>query len=225
MRKLISLLRSKTGFTLVEVSISSVAMLAMVSIFSLIPVYKAQLATVTIKETAHTITRAAISELEKQDQNSIPSIQFRNIDLSGNQRNVPINRSPDNLAAPIEITKNFGQKENGDPINMTFDTYIETFNINAIGDTETIGNEINVADGSNTCRVSVIVAWKGRQCGSISEEHTITNNNINFTNAGRITSSTDQCKDEANADRNRCFCTDDPTPASCGKGSCRCQTK
>ena len=220
-KKLNSLLRSKTGFTLVEVTVSSTVMISLISIFSLIPIYKAQLATVTIKETAHTITRAAISELEKQDQNSIPSIQFRNIDLSGNQRNVPINKSPKNLAAPIEITKNFGQKENGDPINMTFDTYVEVFNINAIGDPGSIGSETINADGSNTCRVSVIVAWRGRQCGSVSEEHTINNNSIDFSDEGegRITSSA-QCN--ANTDRNRCFCTGNP--ASCGRGSCRCQT-
>ena len=224
MRKLISLLRSKTGFTLVEVSISSVAMLAMVSIFSLIPVYRAQLATVSIKETAHTITRAVISQLEKQDPNSEPKIHFKYISETTNQQNVPINKSPENSGA-IQITKSFGQDENGDPIYMTFDTYIEVFNINAVGDPGSIGSETISADGSNTCRVSVIVAWEGRQCGSISEEHTITNNNINFTNAGRITSSA-QCG--ANADKNRCFCKDeptDPTPASCGKGSCRCQKK
>lgn len=221
MRKLISLLRSKTGFTLVEVSISSVAMLAMVSIFSLIPVYKAQLATVTIKEKAHTITRAVISQLEKQDPNSEPKIHFKYISETTNQQNVPINKSPENSGA-IQITKSFGQDENGDPIYMTFDTYIEVFNINAVGDPGSIGSETISADGSNTCRVSVIVAWKGRQCGSVSEEHTITNNKINFSveGEGRITSSA-QCS--ANADKNRCFCTG--TQASCGKGSCRCQTK
>ena len=223
MKKLFSLLRSKTGFTLVEVSVSSAVMLSMISIFSLIPIYKAQLSTVTIKETAHTITKEAISELEKQNQNDTPRINFRKTGLSGTPTTVSINNSPANLAdpdGPIEITKNFGQKENGDPINMTFDTYIEVYNINVIGDPGSIGSETDNADGSNTCRVSVITAWEGNQCGSVSEEHTITNNNINFTNEGRETSST-QCS--VQADRNRCFCSG--TPSSCGKGSCRCWTK
>ncbi len=231
MRKLISLLRSKTGFTLVEVSISSAVMIAMMSIFSLIPIYKAQLSTVTIKETAHTITKEAISELEKQNQNVIPEITFRNVDLLENDNNiiVPISDSPANLAdpdGPIEITKNFGQKENGDAINMTFDTFIEVYNINAIGDSETIGRETINADGSNICRVSVIVAWKGNQCGSVSEEHTIINKKIDFSipGTGRKTSSA-QCSN-GQADSNRCFCSVPPdSPPSCGKGSCRCQTK
>ncbi len=211
MKKLFSLLRSKTGFTLVEVSVSSAVMLSMISIFSLIPIYKAQLSTVTVKEKATAIAEEAISQIDNIETSADPVITLDGTSYT-------IEDSPATSAAiPTQRTYTSAN-------NINFNAYVESYNIDVLTDNDgdaMLGDESSTNEGTNTCKISVAVAWQGSQCGNVSREHVITNSSINHANGARATNArVGGC--QAQASRNRCYCS--AGAASCSKTSCRCQT-
>ncbi len=216
---LMKLLRSKRAFTLAEVSVASAMLLSLMSIVSVIPIYKAQLSTVTIKQKANAVAKEVVSQLENQSENATPSI-----DLDGNI--LSINSSPQNLAAggPTVVTRTFGTDANDNDVNINYRVFIESFNIEVITDVNgngSMGDEVDAPDGSNTFRVSVAVHWEGFQCGMISQEHTMRNTSagFNYNNQARQTSA-QQCP--AQASQNRCYCTASANSSSCTKTACRC---
>ena len=214
MAKLMKLLRSKRAFTLVEVSIASGALVTLMSVFALFPVYKAQLSTVTVKEKANSIAQEAIIQIENAKIDEDPQLIFRDVDLNGAEHVVDITSSPQNQG-PYQIVKEYSSGT-----NITFNAYIESYNIDALNTNNAqIGNETGVSDGSNICKVNVSVAWRGPQCGNQSKEHVINNTSITYDSAPRVTSA-NVCAGQANKDM--CFCS--AGAASCSRSSCRCNT-
>ncbi len=211
------------GFTMVEVAVSSLAMVSLMLVFSLIPSYLAKIrqvettqeANITASDYLNRFEGSLDPETESQGTYTI-TVNYEGDDEDGTE--LTGNTSP---GIPNDLAGNIGRRLENKNVFLVLENYTPD-----ILDVDSDSDEMNaIQHGSNptfTTKLNSTVFWlRGNRCGSVHKEKNVYTRLLNYE-SGSVRQA--WLRPLRCAGWNRwCYCNQVDATHVCDQNECRCQ--